>query len=33
MITFEDSARYLIENHITTQEECGQLEGIWYAKN
>lgn len=21
MITFEDSARYLIENHITTQEE------------
>ena len=28
MITFEDSARYLIENHITTQEECGLLEGI-----
>ena len=22
MITFEDSAKYLIENHITTQEEC-----------
>lgn len=28
MITFEDSARYLIENNITTQEECGLLEGI-----
>lgn len=28
MITFEDSARYLIENGITTQEECGLLEGI-----
>ena len=28
MITFEDSAKYLIENHITTQEECSLLEGI-----
>lgn len=28
MITFEDSAKYLIENNITTQEECGLLEGI-----
>ena len=28
MITFEDSAKYLIENDITTQEECGLLEGI-----
>lgn len=28
MITFEDSVKYLIENHITTQEECGLLEGI-----
>lgn len=28
MITFEDSAKYLIENYITTQEECGLLEGI-----
>ena len=28
MITFEDSARYLIENNITTLEECGILEGI-----
>ena len=28
MITFEDSAKYLIENHITTQEECGVLEGM-----
>lgn len=28
MITFEDSAKYLIENDITTQEECGILEGI-----
>lgn len=27
-ITFEDSARYLIENNITTQEECDRLEGI-----
>lgn len=27
-ITFEDSARYLIENNITTQEECDLLEGI-----
>ena len=28
MITFEDSAKYLIENDITTLEECGLLEGI-----
>ena len=28
MITFEDSAKYLIENHITTQEEYSLLEGI-----
>ena len=33
MITFEDSARYLIENHITTQEECGLLEGKKKTKN
>ena len=28
MISFKDSATYLIENGITTQEECGLLEGI-----
>lgn len=28
MITFKDSAKYLIENNITTIEECGLLEGI-----
>lgn len=28
MITFEDSARYLIENNITTSTECAILEGI-----
>ena len=28
MITFKDSAKYLIENNITTIEECGILEGI-----
>ena len=28
MITFNESAKYLIENHITTAEECGILEGI-----
>ena len=28
MITFKESAKYLIENNITTIEECGILEGI-----
>jgi len=33
LITFEESAKYLIEHNITTAQECGILEDVLYATN